>query len=103
MPQTNSFIIQCNILLDFVSCRWEDFNRTMFWLAIIGGSLILLHALLIAILTLRKQRQRGDGVLAFPRFEIFLVNLALPGICEASTSVIIGNLRACFLSSHMNP
>ncbi|XP_050258027.1 uncharacterized protein LOC126703145 isoform X7 [Quercus robur] len=70
--------------------RWEDFNRTMFWLAIIGGSLILLHALLLAILKLRKQRQRGDGVLAFPRFEIFLVNLALPSICEASASVIIG-------------
>ena len=75
----------------------------MFWLAIIGGSLILLHVLLIANLTLRKQRQTGDGVLAFPRFEIFLVNLALPGICEASAALIIGNLKACFLPSHMNP
>ncbi|KAF3971824.1 hypothetical protein CMV_004602 [Castanea mollissima] len=75
---------------DPVSDGWEDFSRTMFWLAIIGGSLILLHALLLAILKFRKQKQRGYGVLAFPRFEIFLVNLAVPSICEASTALIRG-------------
>ncbi|XP_075663386.1 uncharacterized protein LOC142632960 [Castanea sativa] len=75
---------------DPVSDGWEDFSRTMFWLAIIGGSLILLHALLLAILKFRKQRQRGYGVLAFPRFEIFLVNLAVPSICEASAALIRG-------------
>ena len=96
MPQTDSFIFQCNILLDFVSCRWEDFSRTMFWLAIIGGSLILLHALLLAILKFRKQKQRGYGLLTFPRFEIFLVNLALPSICEASSALIRGNLTVYF-------
>ncbi|XP_030939507.1 uncharacterized protein LOC115964309 [Quercus lobata] len=73
---------------DLVSDGWEDFNRTMFWLAIIGGSLILLHALLLAILKFRKPRQRGYGVLAFPRFEIFLVNLTMPSICEASAALI---------------
>nr|POF23011.1 hypothetical protein CFP56_15686 [Quercus suber] len=69
---------------------WEDFSRTMFWLAIIGGSLILLHALLLAILKFKKQKQRSYGVLAFPRFEIFLVNLAVPSICEASAALIRG-------------
>uniref|UniRef100_A0A7N2MNI8 Uncharacterized protein n=1 Tax=Quercus lobata TaxID=97700 RepID=A0A7N2MNI8_QUELO len=75
---------------DPVSDGWEDFSRTMFWLAIIGGSLILLHALLLAILKFRKPRQRGYGVLAFPRFEILLVNLAVPSICEASAALIRG-------------
>nr|POE83275.1 hypothetical protein CFP56_63664 [Quercus suber] len=75
---------------DPVSDGWEDFSRTMFWLAIIGGSLILLHALLLAILKFRKQRLRGYGVLAFPRFEIFLVNLAVPSICETSAALIRG-------------
>uniref|UniRef100_A0A7N2MPD7 Uncharacterized protein n=1 Tax=Quercus lobata TaxID=97700 RepID=A0A7N2MPD7_QUELO len=75
---------------DPVSDGWEDFSRTMFWLAIIGGSLILLHALLLAILKFRKPRQRGYGVLAFPRFEIFLVNLAVPSICEAFAALIRG-------------
>uniref|UniRef100_A0A7N2MNR3 TRP C-terminal domain-containing protein n=2 Tax=Quercus lobata TaxID=97700 RepID=A0A7N2MNR3_QUELO len=73
-----------------VSDGWEDFSRSMFWLALIGGSLILLHALLLAILKSRKQKQRGYGVLAFPRFEIFLVNLAVPNICEASAALIRG-------------
>ena len=103
VPQTDSFIYQCNILLDFVSCRWNDFSRSMFWLAIIGGSLILLHALLLAILKFKKQKQRGYGVLAFPRFEIFLVNLAMPSICKAFATLIRGNLTACFLPPHMNP
>ncbi|KAK9995733.1 hypothetical protein SO802_020419 [Lithocarpus litseifolius] len=52
--------------------------------------LILLHALLLAILKFRKQKQRGYGLLTFPRFEIFLVNLALPSICEASSALIRG-------------
>ena len=97
VPQTDSFIYQCNILLDFISCRWEEFSRTMFWLAIIGGSLILLHALLLTILKFRKQKQRGYGLLTFPRFEIFLVNLALLSICEASATLIRGNLTVCLL------
>ncbi|KAL4634078.1 hypothetical protein ACB092_04G171400 [Castanea dentata] len=72
---------------------WRDFCRNMFWLAIIGGTFIQLHALLLVILKLRKRNsemQRGYGVLTFPRFEIFLVNLALPCICEASASLIRG-------------
>ncbi|KAK7840128.1 hypothetical protein CFP56_017032 [Quercus suber] len=75
---------------EYILDGWEDFSRTMFWLAIIGGSLILLHALLLAILKFKKQKQRGYGLLTFPRFEIFLVNLALPSICEASSALIRG-------------
>ena len=78
----------------------------MFWLAIIGGSFIQLHALLLVILKLRKRNseiQRGYGVLTFPRFEIFLVNLALPCICEASASLIRGNPESLFPSPQMNP
>jgi hypothetical protein len=72
----------------------------MFWLAIIGGSLILLHALLLVILKFRKknsEKQKGYGALTFPRFEIFLIILSLPCVCEASAGLIRGNLNICFL------
>ena len=94
VPQTDSFIDQCNILLDFVSYRWRDFSRSMFWLAIIGGSLINLHALLLLILKLKK---RDYGVHTFSRFEIVMVNLALPAISKSSAGLIRGNLKVCFL------
>lgn len=71
----------------------------MFWLAIIGGGLILLHALLLLILKYRKkssEKQRGYGALTFPRFEIFLVILALPCVCKASTSLVKGELYIHF-------
>ncbi|XP_021615967.1 uncharacterized protein LOC110617477 isoform X3 [Manihot esculenta] len=72
---------------------WRIFYRSMFWLAVVGGSLILLHALLFFILKFRKknyEKHRGYGALTFPRFEIFLMILALPCICEASASIIRG-------------
>ncbi|KAK9278826.1 hypothetical protein L1049_028405 [Liquidambar formosana] len=74
---------------------WRDFNRSMFWLAVIGGSLILVHGLLLFILKLRKknsEEQRDYGALTFPRFEIFLVLLALPCLCEASAALIRGGV-----------
>ena len=92
---------QCNILLDFVSCRWSNFGKNMFWLAIIGGGLINVHALLLLILKLKKknfEKQRDYGVLTFPRFEMIIVNLALPSICQASAAIIRGNLTVCFFS-----
>ncbi|KAK2663734.1 hypothetical protein Ddye_002308 [Dipteronia dyeriana] len=70
---------------------WKDFDRSMFWLAVIGGSLVLLHILLLLILKFRKrnyEKQRGYGALTFPRFEIFLVILALPCICKASAALL---------------
>ncbi|XP_031287788.1 uncharacterized protein LOC116146511 isoform X2 [Pistacia vera] len=72
---------------------WRDFDRSMFWLAVIGGSLILLHAFLILILKLKKKKsetKRGYGALIFPRFEIFLVILALPCVCKASAALVTG-------------
>lgn len=67
----------------------------MFWLAVIGGSLILLHALLVLVLKIRKkssEKQGSYGALVFPRFEIFLIILVLPCICEASASLVKGTL-----------
>ncbi|XP_061952600.1 uncharacterized protein LOC133675283 isoform X1 [Populus nigra] len=72
---------------------WRDFDRSMFWLAVIGGSMILLHAILLFILKLRKgntEKQRDYGALTLPRFEIFLTFLALPCICVASASLVRG-------------
>ncbi|GAA0161748.1 hypothetical protein LIER_17992 [Lithospermum erythrorhizon] len=76
------------------SNRWRDFYRSMFWLGIIGGSLILLHCLLLLVLRLRRYNKekngRQYGALVFPRFEIFLLILALPCVCEASAALIKG-------------
>nr|XP_027123098.1 uncharacterized protein LOC113739892 isoform X1 [Coffea arabica] len=72
---------------------WRDFKRSMFWLAVIYGSLMLLHTLLFSILWLRKkntEKNRSYGALIFPRFEIFLLILALPCICEASAALLKG-------------
>lgn len=75
------------------SSGWRDFNRSMFWLAVIGGSLLLLHALLLLCIKFRNRsprKQRVYGALIFPRFGIFLTILALPCICEASAALIRG-------------
>ncbi|KAI8529051.1 hypothetical protein RHMOL_Rhmol12G0195700 [Rhododendron molle] len=72
---------------------WRDFNRSIFWLAVISGSLMLLHAALLLILRLRKknsEKQGSYGAFILPRFEIFLIILALPCICEASAALIRG-------------
>ena len=71
----------------------------MFWLAVIGGSMILLHAILLFILKSRKgntEKQRDYGALTLPRFEIFLAFLALPCICVASASLVRGTLQFHF-------
>ncbi|CAI9112664.1 OLC1v1013138C3 [Oldenlandia corymbosa var. corymbosa] len=72
---------------------WRGFKRSMFWLAIIYGSLILLHALFFLIIKFRKKnanKNRSYGALVFPRFHIFLLILALPCLCEASASLVKG-------------
>ncbi|XVF54085.1 hypothetical protein PTKIN_Ptkin05aG0152700 [Pterospermum kingtungense] len=72
---------------------WRDFDRSLFWLAVIGGSLILLHAFLFFVLKCKKkdcEKQGSYGALIFPRFEIFLVILALPCICQASAALVAG-------------
>lgn len=77
----------------------------MFWLAVVSGSIILMHVLLLLILKMRKknsENQRGYGALTFPRFEIFLVILALPCIFEASAALIKGTFQtsSTFTCSH---
>uniref|UniRef100_A0A7C9EAL4 Uncharacterized protein n=1 Tax=Opuntia streptacantha TaxID=393608 RepID=A0A7C9EAL4_OPUST len=64
----------------------------MFWLAVIGGSLILLHAFLLIILRYRKSSTKGKsyGALILPRFEIFLVMISIPCICLAAAAIIKG-------------
>lgn len=77
----------------FLYCRWTYFYRSMFWLAVIGGGLMVLHAFLLIILKFVKrnsEKHRIYGALIFPRFEIFLIFLALPGICKASAVLIKG-------------
>ncbi|KAK4776337.1 hypothetical protein SAY86_005025 [Trapa natans] len=72
---------------------WRDFERNMFWLAVISGSLIILHLLLLLLLKLKKKipgKHNSYGVLTFPRFEIFLLVLALPCLCQASAAIIRG-------------
>lgn len=77
----------------------------MFWLVVISGSLMLIHVLLLFILKMRKknsENQRGYGALTFPRFEIFLVILALPCIFEASAALVRGTFQTSltFTCSH---
>lgn len=77
-------------------CRWRDFERSLFWLAVIGGCLILLHAFLFFVLKCKKrdsEKQGSYGALIFPRFEIFLLILALPCICQASAAIVAGILN----------
>jgi len=97
----------CKIIFySFISCRWRDFDRSMFWLAVISVSLVLLHVILLFIIKLRKRitdKQRDYGALTFPRFEIFLTVLALPCICKASASVVRGNLHFHFSSIYISP
>ncbi|XP_064949360.1 uncharacterized protein LOC103997595 isoform X3 [Musa acuminata AAA Group] len=77
--------------------RWKYFGRNMFWLAVLGGGLIFLHVAILCILKLRKknpEKQKEFGALVFPRFEIFLLLLALPCICQASAAIIKGRTSA---------
>ncbi|KZV43374.1 hypothetical protein F511_21966 [Dorcoceras hygrometricum] len=71
---------------------WRDFSRSMFWLAVIGGGLIMLHALLLFVLKFkRKDVQKWSyGALVFPRFEISLLMLSLPSFSVSSAAVIKG-------------
>ncbi|KAG1347025.1 hypothetical protein COCNU_06G008540 [Cocos nucifera] len=72
---------------------WKYFGRNMFWLAVFGGGLVLLHAAILWILKFRRkksEKQREFGALVFPRFEIFLIFLALPCTCQASAAIIRG-------------
>ncbi|XP_075661086.1 uncharacterized protein LOC142630909 isoform X2 [Castanea sativa] len=81
---------QLNCISDY---GWNNFGKNMIWLAIIVGSFISVHALLLLILKWKNknsEKQRDYGVLTFPRFEMVIVNLSLPCICQASAAIIRG-------------
>ncbi|KAL8230608.1 hypothetical protein R6Q57_000386 [Mikania cordata] len=75
---------------------WTDFKRSMFWLAVMSGGLIILHILFLLILKLRKKKQKEStyASILFPRFEIFLVILAVPCVSAASASLLKGGSAA---------
>lgn len=83
--------------------RWGDFARNMFWLAVVGGGVILLHILTLLFLRWRI-KSKLHGALSLPRFELFLLLLSLPALCQASAFIIRGMQRGldtpifyCFL------
>lgn len=71
---------------------WKEFKRNIFWLIVIGGGLMLVHILILLLLQLRKWIWRTDrpksGALVIPRFEMFLLILALPCMCQAAAFLI---------------
>ncbi|KAI7734484.1 hypothetical protein M8C21_030292 [Ambrosia artemisiifolia] len=71
---------------------WMGFKRSMFWLAVISGGLIVLHILFLLILRFRKKKENDNTYvsLIFPRFEVFLVILAVPCVSAASASLLKG-------------
>ncbi|CAM6012995.1 unnamed protein product [Sphagnum balticum] len=73
--------------------RWQDFERNMFWVSIVGGGLAFLHLLTLLYLRWRTKTSLR-GALSFPRFEIFLLILFSPAICQACAFVIRGRTVA---------
>nr|XP_043614618.1 uncharacterized protein LOC122586699 [Erigeron canadensis] len=75
---------------------WRNFNRIMFWLAVMSAGLIILHILFLLILKLRKKTAKETSYVSviFPRFEVFLVILAVPCVSAASASLLKGGSAA---------
>lgn len=61
----------------------------LFWLGLGGGSLFTIHILTINFLRWRTGKS-AQGTLSVPRFELLLIILALPCICQASAFVLRG-------------
>ncbi|CAN6446259.1 unnamed protein product [Victoria cruziana] len=76
------------------STGWKELERNMFWLVVIAGSLMLLHAIIVFALKLKGRslplKHGSYGALVVPRFELFLIILALPSMCQAGAAVIKG-------------
>ncbi|CAK9867304.1 unnamed protein product [Sphagnum jensenii] len=72
---------------------WQDFERNMFWVSIVGGGLAFLHLLTLLYLQWRTKTSLR-GALSFPRFEIFLLILFSPAICQACAFIIRGHTVA---------
>lgn len=61
----------------------------LFWLGVGGGSLIIIHILILIFLRWRTGTS-AHGILSVPRFELFLLILMLPCISQSSAFVIRG-------------
>ncbi|CAK9863574.1 unnamed protein product [Sphagnum jensenii] len=92
-PAEEHFILSCRHQRGKVRKLWQDFERNMFWLAVVGGGLILLHILMLVFLRWRTKTSLR-GALSVPRFELFVLVLALPAICQASAFTIRGGTEA---------
>uniref|UniRef100_A0A7I4EM59 Bacterial Ig-like domain-containing protein n=1 Tax=Physcomitrium patens TaxID=3218 RepID=A0A7I4EM59_PHYPA len=66
---------------------WQEFQRNMFWIGVVGGGAILLHILIVLFLRWRT-RALIKGALIIPRFELYLLILAIPGLSQASAFII---------------
>lgn len=72
---------------------WRDFGMNMFWLGVVGGALIVLHMLILVFLKWRTKTSLR-GALSIPRFELCLLILTLPCMCQASAFIIRGGTTA---------
>ncbi|PIA51132.1 hypothetical protein AQUCO_01100163v1, partial [Aquilegia coerulea] len=68
---------------------WKDFEMNMFWLGVAGGSLVIIHLLILLFLRWRTE-SLFHGILSVPRFELFLLIFMIPCISQASAFVIRG-------------
>lgn len=68
---------------------WQDFERNIFWICVVGGSFCLLHILVLQFLR-RRSKSSLRGALIFPRPELFFLVLVMPGLCQASAFIIRG-------------
>lgn len=68
---------------------WQEFGMNMFWLGIVVGALFVLHVLIVLFLKWRTKTSLR-GALSFPRFELFMLILVLPSMCQASAFIIRG-------------
>uniref|UniRef100_A0A7N1A4A1 Bacterial Ig-like domain-containing protein n=1 Tax=Kalanchoe fedtschenkoi TaxID=63787 RepID=A0A7N1A4A1_KALFE len=69
---------------------WREMSMNLVWLGIGGGSLVAAHAILLLILRWRTG-SAAPGLLSPPRFEIFLLIIALPSVSQSSTFAINGS------------
>nr|XP_023928271.1 uncharacterized protein LOC112039619 [Quercus suber] len=99
-PNISTPHLNCTLHPRISDNGWSDFRKNMFWLVIIGGVFISVHALLLLFLKLKNKNsemQRDYGVLTLPKLEIVIVNLALPCICQASAAIVRGITFAALL------
>ncbi|CAK7328314.1 unnamed protein product [Dovyalis caffra] len=80
-----------NVIKKTENCKgWQDLEKNLFWLGVGGGSLLLIHVLILLFLKWRTGAPPAHGILSVPRFELLLLILMLPCISQSSTFVIKG-------------